>query len=84
MTHGNASCLENSMQSVPSIVTVAPVASYGLSTGFDPFGQIANISFLQLGENPTFGVTAPTLTGILQFDSLVVNHTIYSVFLLGT
>jgi hypothetical protein len=76
LIHGSASCMTNALQNVPSIVTLAPVAYYGPSTGFDPFGQIDQVAVLQLGEEffPT-----ESLVGILQFDSAIANHTVYGV-----
>jgi hypothetical protein len=75
--HGAVSCLVNSLTSVPTVVqgiTADPV--FGPCMGFTPFGQINTIQNLQLGSSAW---PAGQLNGVVQFDSMIANHTVYGI-----
>jgi hypothetical protein len=63
-THGNFSCLQNSLLQVPSVVTLEPsIPCYG----FDDFQQFRQVFMLMVGES--FG--APDMEGLIQFTGAV-------------
>jgi hypothetical protein len=80
MSHGNGSCFENALRQLPSIVTLANGNAYGPSFGFTQFGQINTIATLSLGESAFPG---PTLTGVIQFASVLGNQSIFGVTFVG-
>jgi hypothetical protein len=63
-THGEFSCLQNSLLQVPSVVTIEPSIP---CTGFDDFQQFRQVFMLMLGE--TFA-PAP-MVGLIQFTGAV-------------
>ena len=80
MSEGNGSCLENTFRAVPSVVTLADVAFYGPSFGFDPFGQIDTIGNIQLGESFAFAPGLPALSGVVSFaNSGLIASTLYGI-----
>jgi hypothetical protein len=53
-THGNFSCLQNSLQGIPALVTNDMTLP---CTGFDYFGQFRMVQSIMLGESPAPWVT---------------------------
>ena len=79
--HGGLSCMSNALHGLPTVVN-AVVDSNSMNDicdGVNPFGQISKILMLQLGEE-----FMPELTGLVQFDSWIANHTVYGLQLLGS
>lgn len=63
-THGNFSCLQNSVQQVPSVVTLEPSIP---CWGFDDFQQFRRVFMLMVGES----AGAPDMEGLIQFTGAV-------------
>jgi hypothetical protein len=63
-THGNFSCLQNSLLQVPSVITLEPSIP---CFGFDDFQQFRRVFMLMLGES--FG--EPQMEGLVQFTGAV-------------
>jgi hypothetical protein len=63
-THGNFSCLQNSLLQVPSVLTLEPSIP---CFGFDDFQQFRRVFMLMVGES--FGV--PSMEGLVQFTGAV-------------
>jgi hypothetical protein len=63
-THGNFSCIDNSLRPVPSVITIDPL--YPDCYGFDYFQQFRKVFVLMLGED-----LSNTLQGLVQFTGAV-------------
>lgn len=83
MVHGATGCIPNAIRAVPTTVVgindPSFAAGFGPCMGFNPFGQIDTVLNLQLGEV----FPARALSGVVQFDSMIPNHTVYGVQLVG-